>query len=139
MGDIFFQNHMLNVLDQGLTGVAQRHRVLSNNIANADTPNFKRSDVDFYGTLSRVIQQETKTAPLYTTHASHMAVSRPVLSPAFPVRQSFDTTHRVDGNNVDIEKEIVEINKNSILHQTLVNFVTNQFTSLRYAIEEGRR
>ncbi|MBN2482988.1 MAG: flagellar basal body rod protein FlgB [Candidatus Omnitrophica bacterium] len=138
MGDIFFDNQMLNILQQGLNGVSQRHRVLSNNIANADTPNFKRSDVDFYGTLSRIIQKESKTAPLYTTHPDHLAVSQPVMSPVFGIMQSFDTTQRADGNNVDIEKEIVEVNKNAILHDTLINFVSSEFSGLRYAIQEGR-
>jgi len=138
MSDIFSDNQMLNVLKSGLNGVSARHKALSNNIANADTPGFKRSDVDFYGTLSRIIQKETKTAPLYTTHSNHLEISQPVMSPAFNIMQSFNTTHRQDGNNVDIEKEIVEINKNAILHKTLINFVTSQFSGLRYSIDEGR-
>jgi len=141
MGDIFSHNNLLNVFEEALKGLSLRHKVLANNIANADTPNFKRSDVDFKSILEKIIKENSKSSlSLKTTHPKHI----PLLSSSyntnkFPIIKYTENKYRKDGNNVDIEKEIVEINKNYLLYNSVVELLSKEFSILRYAIEEGGR
>ncbi|MCM8826379.1 MAG: flagellar basal body rod protein FlgB [Candidatus Omnitrophica bacterium] len=141
MGDIFPQNQILEILGKSLQGTSLRHRVLSNNIANVDTPQFKRSDVDFNQTLKRIIGEKNKSdlqiSPV-KTHSKHLSIKE-TSQITFPVIKDFTSSYRKDGNNVDIEREMVEINKNSLMYNSIVNLLNNEFFILRYAIEEGRR
>jgi flagellar basal-body rod protein FlgB len=140
MGDTFSNNSMLRILEQGLTGITKRHKALSNNIANVDTPNFKRSDVEFNSVLQRIIRDGGASAPLYTTNSKHMALNgQSGTQYNFPIQRDFSTTYRADGNNVDIEKEVAEMNKNAMMHQTLISFIQSNFSQTLSAIEEGRR
>jgi flagellar basal-body rod protein FlgB len=138
MGDIFSANPTFDVLSKSLEGLSKRHDALANNIANVDTPNYKRRDVNFQETLERTIQNQSSTIPLRTTHPGHMSFS-PSGEAQFSVSKAQDTSYRADQNNVDIEKELVEMNKNSLLYDSVTDFLNNEFTILRYAIEEGRR
>ena len=138
MGDIFSKHHTLGILSKSLSALAQRHKVLANNIANVDTPGFKRSDVNFQQVLKRAVEsQKQESLPLKTTHPQHIPLEEGAAL-SVPVIKDTSTTYRKDGNNVDIEKEIVEINKNSLLYNATVNFANNEFSLLKHAIEEGR-
>ncbi|MCM8774286.1 MAG: flagellar basal body rod protein FlgB [Candidatus Omnitrophica bacterium] len=140
MGDIFPQNQILEILGKSLQGTSLRHRVLSNNIANVDTPQFKRSDVDFNQTLKRIIGEKNNDLQIspVKTHPKHISIKE-TSQFTFPVIKDFTSSYRKDGNNVDIEREMVEINKNSLMYNSIVNLLNNEFFILRYAIEEGRR
>ena len=138
MGDIFSSNHTLEVLAKSLEGLSKRHKALANNIANVDTPQYKRRDVTFQQTLKDVIHKQQSQLPLSTTHPGHISSPAPNQSQFF-THQFFDTSYRADENNVDIEKEMVEMNKNALLYDSVTNFMTSKFSLLQHAIEEGRR
>lgn len=138
MGDIFSQNQTLNIIEKSLGALAQRQKVLSNNIANVDTPGFKRSDVDFQAVLSKAINDEPVSGlPLSITDPRHM-ILRPEPSFTVPVYKDGHTSYRKDGNNVDIDKEVVELNKNALLYESAIRAADAQFSLLKLAIEGGR-
>jgi len=115
-----------------------RHEVLANNIANVDTPNFKRSDVEFETLLQKYIKESGSKLPLSTTGEKHISKKKDFdLKPRVVVQH--DRTFRNDGNNVDIDKEMVELIQNAIAYNILADQVQSQFSLLRSAITEGRR
>ncbi len=138
MGDIFSQNQTLKIIEKSLSTLAQRQKVLSNNVANVDTPGFKRSDIDFQAVLRKAITDEPSSGlPLCLTDSHHMKPA-PDFSFTVPVYKDASTSYRRDGNNVDIDKEVVELNKNALMYESAIRAADAQFSLLKLAIEGGR-
>lgn len=125
-------------LGQALDGAAKRHGVIANNIANVDVPNFKRSDVPFQEELKRAIERtEGSSLNLATTNKKHI----PGIDGAkanFTTVQETGLTFRNDGNNVDIEKEMVEMTKNNEMYNAYVQLLVSKLGILKNTIREGR-
>ncbi len=128
---------VLNLLEKGLDASAKKHRVISNNIANVDTPNFKRSDVPFLEELKKMAQP-LGSLPLITTDKNHISNTGDDAS-SFAIVKDNSTSLRKDGNNVDIEKETTGMLKNNIFYNSLAQILISKIESLKYSIEEGKR
>ena len=98
MNDLFAQ---VNFLYKGLDAAWLRNEVIADNIANAETPGFKRSFVEFESLLQANISDN---AELKTTRDNHIKTVSGDVQPK--IRQDQKTTVRMDGNNVDIEYEM---------------------------------
>ncbi len=121
-------------VNRALDGSALRQQVLSNNLANANTPNFQRSDVDFSSLFGPKISQ----LQLHTTHAEHTRnTSKNQNSPS--VRRDSASTLRNDGNNVDIDREMVMLMENQLHYQAMADILNRNLSILRSVIGEGRR
>lgn len=129
----------IEYLEQALDGAAKRHQVISNNIANVDTPNFKRSDVPFLDELKKAIKKTAfPSLKLATTHNMHISgLEKDPLK--LVIVQQNNLTFRNDGNNVDIDKEITEMIKNNILYNSYLQLLISKLSGLKNIIEEGRR
>jgi len=90
-----------------------RQKVHSLNIANISTPGYKRRYVVFEEFLKR----ERNELKLLTTHPKHISKMDEHVSPRVLI--DYSTSMRNDGNNVDIEYEIVEMVKNGLRYQVL--------------------
>ena len=101
----------INVLDKAADASWTRNDVLANNIANADTPNYKRKDVQFETYLANAV---AGTDSLDETVAG---VDLNALNATTYTEQS-NLSYRIDGNNVDITTENVELAKNQIRYYT---------------------
>ncbi|MFP4016017.1 MAG: flagellar basal body rod protein FlgB [Halanaerobiales bacterium] len=128
--------NFVNFLQKGLDGSSQRQRSLNNNVANVDTPNYKRKDVDFISTLRKETVTKRK-ARLLTTDNNHI----PFKNSSYQFRgvQANNTSGRNDGNNVEIDHEMAEIAKNNIYYNTLVQQVNSRFQILKNVIDRGGR
>ena len=114
----------INVLEKACDASWTRNSVLADNIANVDTPGFKRRDVQFEEYLmgelgfTDSLDDEVADAELdalnATTYTDYAAVS-----------------DRLDGNNVDIDTENVELAKNQIKYYTMVDSVSQEFSRLK--------
>lgn len=116
-----------------MNGSSMRHEVLINNIANANTPNFKRNDVSFQSALEGAINPQL---PLKTTKSKHINIATSTTEPL--IIQDQETSLRSDGNNVDIDIELASMAENNLYFNSLVNFLSSQLSLLRQAISEGR-
>ena len=128
MIDKLFNN--VNLLQKGLDASWLKNEVITNNIANVDTPNFKSSSVSFEDACEAALNTDDLTAK--KTRAGHMDFSSQGMQAA--VRTNADTSEGLDGNNVDIDYENTELAKNSILYNTLVEQVSSEFRKLSAAI-----
>lgn len=118
----------INVLDKAADASWTRNDVLANNIANADTPNYKRKDVQFETYLSNAI---AGTDSLNETVAG---IDLNTLEATTYTEQS-NLSYRVDGNNVDISTENTEYAKNQIRYYVLLNSINADFNQLKTALK----
>lgn len=128
----------MNLLQKGLDVAWKRNEVIGDNIANADTPNFKASRVEFEDILKSELNDTGGTA-MKTTNPKHMNAGGSAINSIQPViRQDDSVSMRLDGNNVDVENEMTELAKNNLLYQTLIQKMTSQFSRIRFAINGGK-
>ena len=117
----------INVLDKAADASWTRNDVLANNIANADTPNYKRKDVQFETYLSNAV---AGTDSLDETVAN---IDLSTLESTTYTEQA-GLSYRADKNNVDISTENVELAKNQLKYYTLMNSINNEFSRLKTAL-----
>jgi len=108
----------------------ERSSLLAANIANADTPGFKASDIDFRSVLAKAGGEEMV---MQTTHANHLGGSSAVSSPDLLYR--IPTQPSVDGNTVDTQVEQAEFAENAVRYQSTLTFLNGKFKGLRLAIK----
>lgn len=117
----------INVLEKACDAGWTRNSLLSNNIANVDTPGYKRKDLRFEEYLGSAIaggislddeiadvDLGTLTGTTYTDYGS--------------------VSYRLDGNNVDIDTENAELAKNQIKYYTMLDSVTQEFSRLKMVV-----
>ena len=120
----------INILDKAADASWKRETLIANNIANGDTPGYKRQDIDFqtalrneisrfkYSSLDKKIQDvdlRRLNPDVYTDHGNY--------------------SYRLDGNNVDIDTEQVELASEQIKYQALTTSITSEFTRLQTVLK----
>lgn len=118
----------INVLDRASDASWTRNDVLANNIANADTPGYKRKDVQFETYLANAV---AGTDSLDETVAN---IDLGALEPTTYTEQA-GLSYRVDENNVDITTENVELAKNQIRYYVLMSSINEEFSRLKAALK----
>jgi len=120
-------------LIRSLDTAALRQKVTAQNIANLNTPGYKRSYVAFSEELSRA-----KTSlSLQRTNPRHLPGKDQNGSPRVEVESH--TSRRSDGNNVDLDQEMLDLVSNQLRYNTLVQSISGRFEKWRHVINEGRR
>ncbi|MBN1836228.1 MAG: flagellar basal body rod protein FlgB [Spirochaetales bacterium] len=120
----------VDLLSRGMDVAVLRRNVISNNIANAETPNFKRTTVNFEASLRRALDSEKVVPPRqFATHPRHIPFHRTVDYRTVRPRLVLDylTTAKNNGNNVDIEEEGMLALQNQLLYQTMATAVSGQY------------
>ncbi len=139
MGDFLF-GRTVGMLKNAMDGASTTHGVIANNIANVNTPNFRRSDVSFKDALAATEPAAPNPDELALTTTSDRDI--PVSGAADPAAFSITTTvndtqqMRVDGSNVDVDQEMAKLSLNSAYSQTMAQLLQNQYTVLKASIEE---
>jgi flagellar basal-body rod protein FlgB len=95
-------------LERALSGSTLRQHVLANNIANANTVGFKRSDVDFQSALAQALDSPSRATPSGIADLGFSAQTDPSAS------------MRLDGNSVDMDTEMAKVSENSVAYQALI-------------------
>lgn len=99
-----------------------RHRVLAENVANAETPGYRARDLDFGSTLARAFEAGADSEageaaePLVDTRA----------------------TLKIDGNSVDLDTEMARLSQNAFKITALSQIIAKKYASLRAVINDGR-
>lgn len=127
----------IDFMNKFLSAKAIRHQVLSNNIANADTPNFKRSDVSFEQKFRKALKD--KSVSLFVTNEKHISNKKNPIKIKPSIYMQWDRSYRNDKNNVDIDKEMVELSKNMLSYNILSDQIQKNFKILQSAVSEGRK
>lgn len=116
----------INVLDRAADAAWQRNEAISNNIANVDTPGYKRQDVAFESVLQQALgnnRYESMDDKVANVDLSRLR-GRAYLDYA-------NYSYRLDGNNVGIENENVMLAENQLKYQGLISSINQEFTNLK--------
>lgn len=120
-------------LEKAMDYSAYRSQLLSQNVANVNTPNYKRLDVDFSEILNQTLA--APSLPMALTHPAHLSGSIDSPPTVPPTIRDDSRTMRLDGNNVDIEYEMAKVAENSMFYQSLASSWKSQMSRLKMVIE----
>ncbi len=130
---------VIDYMQRGLAAASLRQEVISNNVANVNTPGFKKTDVVFEELLAKEMYGDSDghTLKMVRTHDNHLPVAEPTR--AVPQFQTDDNTvMRVDDNNVDIDIEMANLAKNQMYYNALATQMKGHFTKLKNVITSGQ-
>lgn len=120
----------VNVLQKAADASWLRNEVIANNIANVDTPGYKRQDVDFETQLKQALRStkyksvDARVADINTTELEARVYT-----------DSSGFSYRLDGNNVDIDTESTELAANQIKYNGLVACYNQEFSNLKMVMK----
>ena len=136
MIDKIFSSPTNRILMLGMDAASMRNEVIANNMANSDTPRFKRSEVDFESRLLKALERNPQPKLLTVTHHKHMQLKTENPLDGFKpeVRVISDTSFRNDGNNVDLDVEMANNTKNDLMYDAINRNMTSEIKKLRLAI-----
>ena len=121
----------ISVLDKAADAAWLRNDAIANNIANVDTPGYKRQDVAFESELKKAIGRSSNTSNMDQRVA---AIRTAQLKPV-PYTDLSGYSYRLDGNNVDIDTENVMLAENQIKYQGLINSISEEFNNLQMVMK----
>ncbi len=134
---------MLSKIDNELAFVqsalnlrARRQEVLSSNIANSDTPNYKARDLDFAGALKNAMGATGGPLQLTRTESRHINASGAAGMANGQLKYRSSVQPSLDGNTVDMDVERAHFTENSLHYQFLLDRASAQFKTLGSAISD---
>ena len=131
------------LLKDAMTYRSMRQDMISSNIANADTPNYKPRDVSFEQALvakkAALLKDDSKILQMAHTDSSHLKPKSEAAS--YTPTLFFRDGHmaRNDGNSVDIDVETTEMSKNSIMFNALVGALKKDANIYKSVIEASQK
>ena len=120
----------INVLDKAADASWKRETLLANNIANVDTPGYKRQDIDFQS----VLKNELSNYKYMNLDQKMNSVDLNKLNASVYTDHKY-YSYRLDGNNVDIDTEQVELASEQIKYQALTQSITSEFQRLQTVLK----
>ncbi|CAH1193681.1 Flagellar basal body rod protein FlgB [Paenibacillus auburnensis] len=124
-------------LQGGLDAANKRQSVLANNVANADTPGFKRSDVSFESVLAAQESGLKPTLGAKVTDSRHFQFGNVSAVPSAVVSTDETTSMNNNDNNVDMDREMALSAENQLRYNSYVQQLNSQITMMRTVIQGG--
>ena len=115
---------------RALDASALRHQTIAHNLANANTPNFKRQEVQFETQLAQTLDAGKRSGPKFG--------ASPVSEVQARLVTISNTSSKADGNNVNLELESAHLAENALRFEVLSQSVTGYFSGLKNVINGGR-
>lgn len=122
----------VNVLKAAADASWTREEVLTNNIANVDTPNYKRQDVDFTTYLRSALSRTNGGSSSLTNRVNNLNYND------IAIRTYTDNStlsYKLDGNNVDLSTENVELASEQINYNALIDSMNNEFSRFKTVLK----
>ena len=112
---------------------AYRQQLISSNIANADTPNFKARDINFRAALEGAL--DSRAVKLTTSAPNHIGLPGPGVGGTSPLQYRTAVQGSVDSNTVDMDVERAQFADNAIHYEANLTFISDQIKIMRAAIQ----
>lgn len=125
----WFNSVSANLLNKDLDGLWIRQQEISNNISNVETPGYKSKSVSFENQLKKLMSDNNESSGSLIDQIKNT-------TPQISI--SDDESLRLDGNNVDAEKENIELARTQINYNYSLRELSDYFSRLRYAITDGK-
>ncbi len=135
--NIFDKN--LTLLEKTMLLRSRRNDMIASNIANRETPGFRAQDLVFEKELEAAFHSD-RPGPLKTSDSRHFdGVKREPLELVTGTQiNSFNPDPKMDGNTVNLDKEMAKLAENQLMYQAAVRSVNWKFQQLKSAITGGR-
>jgi len=137
--EVNFLDQTSALLSQVLDLRSERHRAITGNIANQDTPGYKSVEVDFTQALKNATAGDVPgNVALAVTHPKHIALGGSL--PDFrsgAVVHTVERSNRLDGNSVNAEMEMAKLAENTLLYNTTAQILSARFKALKSAVRGG--
>jgi flagellar basal-body rod protein FlgB len=121
----------IDIMHRSMDVSLLRRNVIADNIANSDTPHFKRAEVNFETALKNALASEGPSGKLQArmTDSRHISFERPTDYRTVRPRKRLDylTTSKNNGNNVDIEQESMNAMHNQLMYQMMSQVVNSHY------------
>jgi flagellar basal-body rod protein FlgB len=127
VNDLIGKDAALRTVQQALDGLSLRQQTISKNLANIDTPGYRARSVNFEAALKAASKRESMA--LATDHPGHRSALKSTLSPLVQFRPG--GSERADGNNVDIDVELLDMSETGILYQALSQAASKKLLLLK--------
>ena len=129
--NMIFSNayNYVNVLEKAADASWTRNEVLSNNIANATTPGYKRQDVNFESYLLEELVGGSTESLRKKVDDVDISNLRTTIYTDYS-----NLSYRLDGNNVDQDTENVELASNQLKYQALIDSINYEFNMIKAAL-----
>lgn len=130
----------IDLLHRALDASSLRYTVSSNNLANSEVPNFKRTDVNFESQLKKALDSEKYASSgfkMKTTDERHIKSDSFIDYKTVEPRRVADYTSTVkaNGNNVDAEEEAMIILKTQMQYQLMTQLLSFQFSQVKSVLK----
>ncbi|MHB8618624.1 MAG: flagellar basal body rod protein FlgB [Chloroflexota bacterium] len=127
----------VNALQFTLDGLSQRVQATTNNIANADTPNFKASVVSFQQSLRNALAGGSNDPlPMTMTDGADINPGGNAGQATITETPLLNLVSKNDGNNVDIEHEMTTLAASNIMYDAMVQLTSTKMSMYRSSIAE---
>jgi flagellar basal-body rod protein FlgB len=120
----------LDIYSRALDGLSKRRDVISQNVANVDTPGYKAQKLTFEDALQRVIKNNGSFT-MKTTNQNHLSSSGMGPTALNEIGPRSGGAMRADQNNVDIDMELTELTETGLRYQAISNAVGRKFTLIK--------
>ena len=127
----------VDLIKRNMDVILLRRNVIANNIANSDTPNFKRSVVNFEAELVRALDSEkVKKLEAFMTDERHISFNRTIDYRSVRPRRVLDylSTEKNNGNNVNIEEETMQAMQNQLLYNTMITALNGEYSRVNMVL-----
>lgn len=128
MSDSLFSDNAIRAAIMSLDGLSQRQNIISNNIANVDTPGYRAQELDFESVMKRALRSKG-SIQLAATNGAHLGVANG--KRINQVTERPGGTARADGNNVDIDTELMEMSVTGIQYQAVSQELSKKLALLK--------
>lgn len=124
----YFWGNTISMAERSLDFLWQKQQVISNNIANVDTPGYKAQYVTFEDTFSSRLKAAANSG-------NSESVQEAISGASSQVHKTGNESARADGNNVNLDTENVELTRTALQYQYLLSTINNDITRYRTVIK----
>lgn len=125
-----FNSTLVSAMGKSLDGLWRRQEAISENIANFETPGYKRKYVTFEDSLKSALESK---------NISNEQMISKINGSKIGLSVDKDETMRLDGNSIDIEQENIDMVRTTYQYMYSQRVLSDHFSRLRCAISEGQR
>lgn len=130
-------NIVTKSLSKSLDIAALKQKITASNLANIDTPGYKAKTMDFRSALKNAVKNATYSSMgLDMTDNNHLEISNEGLS--LSIEEDNETIPKNDGNNVDLDKEMMEMSETNAVFKVSTRFLIDKIRMIKYTLREGR-
>lgn len=130
---MFAKDLTMNIIPKALDAVETRQKIYSHNIANYNTPGYKRKDVSFEDVLRKALGNSDEIK-LKTNNNKHLKNIPSLNEVKYNIVEDNSRSAREDGNNVDIDVEMVKMMENTLHYNALTRLINYRISDYKTVI-----